>query len=273
MAEFNEDDKRKIEANNRYWAKRANKIQQELTNKSVEETEKQLIKYYQKSMRTVIADFEDTYDKLLATIDKGREPSPADLYKLDRYWKLQGELRQKLMKLGNKQATLLSREFEKHYFNIYNSISLPSQKAYSTLDDNAVKQMINQIWCADGKSWSQRVWNNIDKLQQALNDKLVNSVITGKKTTELKKLLQERFNISYRCADTLVRTELAHIQTEAAKKRYEDYGIQYIEVLVDVDDRTCDKCKALIGKKFPIHAAPPLPVHPNERCAIIPVID
>ena len=97
--------------------------------------------------------------------------------------------------------------------------------------------------------------------------------MTGKKTTELKNLLQERFNVSYRRADTLVRTELAHIQTEAAKKRYEDYGIQYIEVLVDADDRTCDECKALIGKKFPIHAAPPLPVHPNDRCTIIPVID
>lgn len=256
-----------------YWQDRQAAAQNNLTNKSVKETEKQLIKYYQKSMRTVIADFEDTYDKLLATIDKGREPSPADLYKLDRYWKLQGELRQKLMKLGNKQATLLSREFEKHYFNIYNSISLPSQKAYSTLDDNAVKQMINQIWCADGKSWSQRVWNNIDKLQQALNDKLVNSVVAGYKSGELKKILMNEFNVSFNRADSVVRTEMAHIQTQAAKKRYEDYGLQEVEIWADKDERRCDVCGKLHKKRYPIGAQVPIPAHPNCRCCIIPVVE
>ena len=80
--------------------------------------------------------------------------------------------------------------------------------------------MINQIWCADGKSWSNRVWKNTDKLQQALNDNLIHCVLTGKKTTELKNILQNDFNVSYHRADSIVRTEMAHIQTQAAQKRY-----------------------------------------------------
>jgi hypothetical protein len=77
--------------------------------------------------------------------------------------------------------------------------------------------MINRVWVADGKSWSERVWDNTEKLQQTLNDNLVHCLVAGKKTTDLKNLLQEQFNVSYNRADSLVRTEIAHIQTQAAQ--------------------------------------------------------
>lgn len=256
-----------------YWAQRMATAQDKVSKKKRKQIEKQMQKYYLAATRNVIDEFEATYNKLLATMEEGKQPTPADLYKLDKYWNLQGQLKRELDKLGNKQIALLNKQFESQFFDVYYSIALEGMNAFNTLDDAIVQQMINSVWVADGRTFSQRVWNNIDRLAETLNEQLIYTVVTGKKTTELKNLLQERFNISYRRADTLVRTELAHIQTEAAKKRYEDYGIQYIEVLVDADDRTCDKCKALIGKKFPIHAAPPLPVHPNERCAIVPVVD
>ena len=132
--------------------------------------------------------------------------------------------------------------------------------------------MINQIWVADGKTYSQRVWDNIGRLTETLNEELISCVVTGKKTSELKLKLQERFGVSYRRADTLVRTELVHIQTRAAEQRYKDYGIEMVEVLVDIDDRTCEECAALDGQVFPINAAPVLPLHPNERCCLVPVI-
>lgn len=256
-----------------YWQERMANAQNAISTKTTKQIEKQLRKYYAAAAKRTIEDFESTYNKLLAQKAEGKDITPADLYRLDKYWEAQRQLRQQLQKLGEKKISLLTKYFELNFFDIYNSIAIPGLKAFNTIDDKIVNQLINSVWVADGRTFSQRVWNNIDRLVETLNEQLVYTVVTGKKTTELKNLLQERFNISYRRADTLVRTELAHIQTEAAKKRYEDYGIQYIEVLVDADDRTCDECKALIGKKFPIHAAPPLPVHPNDRCAIIPVID
>ena len=256
-----------------YWQERMANAQNAISTKTTKQIEKQLRKYYAAAAKRTIEDFESTYNKLLAQKAEGKDITPADLYRLDKYWEAQRQLRQRLQKLGEKKISLLTKYFELNFFDIYNSIAIPGLKAFNTIDDKIVNQLINSVWVADGRTFSQRVWNNIDRLVETLNEQLVYTVVTGKKTTELKNLLQERFNISYRRADTLVRTELAHIQTEAAKKRYEDYGIQYIEVLVDADDRTCDECKALIGKKFPIHAAPPLPVHPNDRCAIIPVID
>ena len=263
-----------------YWGKRAAKTQNALTAQSVKDTEKQLIKYYGSAMRKTIGQFEKTYNKLLLSIEEGREPTPADLYKLDTYWSMQAQLREELTKLGDKQIVLLSKEFEKQFFDIYNSFSLPSTQAFNTINSSGATQLINEIWCADGKSWSTRVWNNTSKLQQALNDNLIHCVVTGKKTTELKEILQNEFGASYSRADTLVRTEMAHIQTVAAKRRYKDYGLEYYEILGN-EDNTCGgeevNCHKLHGKKFLLNEmktgenAPPF--HPNCKCCIAPVVE
>lgn len=110
-------------------------------------------------------------------------------------------------------------------------------------------------------------------LQTSLEEGLLECVVTGKKSSDLKKLLQERFNVSYNRADTLVRTEMAHIQTEAAKQRYSDYGIKQVEIWADPDERTCEVCGKLHKKKYPVGANIPIPAHPRCRCAIIPVIE
>ena len=258
---------------NKYWEKRIADTQNAITSKRIKQIEKQLQKYYVSAAKTAIRDFENVYDKILSQVEKGQEPTPALLYKLDKYWEAQGQLRRELEKLGNKQIALFTKYFELNYFDVYYSFSLEGRDTFNTLDKDAVNQLINVIWLADGKNWSDRIWDNTERLAQTLNEELVHCVITGKSTSALKEILQERFNISHRRADTLVRTEMAHLQTQAAQKRYKDYGIEYVEVLVDVDERTCDKCKALVGKKFRIDETPPLPVHPNERCALVPVID
>ena len=262
-----------------YWSKRIAKAQDRLTSKNTKKVEKQLTKYYVSAMESVIKEFEATYDKLKATMEAGKEPVPADLYKLDKYWKLQGQMRHELEKLGNRQAVLMSKAFETNYFEVYYSFALPGKEPFTTLDTAAAKQMINSIWCADGKSWSSRIWGNIQRLQDTLNDKLIECVVSGKKTTELKRILQEQFGASYSRADTLVRTEMAHIQTEAAKKRYQDYGLEEYEILGNEDD-SCGQhginCHELHGKKFKYSEmragvnAPPF--HPNCKCSIIPVI-
>lgn len=265
---------------NNYWAERTAKAQEKISTKSEKAIRKQLIKYYNSTMNRVIKDFENTYNKVLAQAAEGQEITPALLYRLDTYWQLQAQTRAELEKLGAKQIALLSKEFELNWFEIYYSISLPGERAFNTLDKSLVRQMINTIWCADGKSFSQRIWDNTNRLMETLNEGLLHVVASGKKTTELKKVLQERFGVSYSRANTLVRTELSHIQTVAAKQRYEDYGLTHYEILGN-DDDSCGNhsvdCHQMDGKKFLYSEmnvgvnAPPF--HPNCKCSIIPVID
>jgi SPP1 gp7 family putative phage head morphogenesis protein len=249
--------------------------QQAVANKSIKQVEKRLKKYYAEAAQRCITDFEDVYNKILATVAAGQQPTPADLYKLDKYWTAQAQLRNELQKLGDRKIKLLSEAFEANWFEVYYSIVIPNieERTFNTVDKNIVQQIINQIWCADGKSWSQRVWEDTQELAVMLEEQLVHCVATGKKTTELKNLLQERFGVSYSRADALVRTEITHIQTQAAQKRYEDYGIQEVEIWADEDDRRCEICGELHQKRYPMGAKVPIPAHPRCRCCIVPVVD
>lgn len=256
-----------------YWADRMAAAQSKLTAKNRKQIEKQLKKYYGQSMERVINDFEKVYNKVLFAVEEGKQPTPADLYKLDAYWQMQGQLRQELQKLGDKQISAMGKIFELNFFDIYYSIALEGHTAFNTISKESVIQMISAIWVADGKSWSQRIWEDTDRLAAVLNDQLIHCVATGKKTSELKTILQNEFNVGYNRADAIVRTELSHIQNTAAQKRYEDYGIQEVMVWADKDERRCEVCGQLHEKKYLISSQMPVPAHPRCRCSIIPVVD
>lgn len=256
----------------KYWEERNLNAQQAITEKNTKQIEKQLKKYYGNSMKRVISDFETVYNKLLLTAAEGKQPSPADLYKLDAYWQMQGQLKRELQKLGDKQISALSKIFEINFFDVYYSIGIPGQEAFNTISKEAAIQLINAIWVADAKSWSQRIWDNTERLVETLNESMVYCVVAGKKTTELKNLLQERFAVSYSRADALARTEIAHVQTQAAKQRYIDYGIEEVQVWADKDERRCPVCAKLHKKIYPVGGQMPIPAHPNCRCCVIPVV-
>lgn len=257
-----------------YWIERQAKAQNALTDRGIAATEKQLKKYYSQTMRHIISLFEITYNRVAeSAINNGREPTPADLYKLDTYWKLQGELAHELEKLGAKQEKLYSRNFMEHWQTIYKNVAIPGGEAFTHIDTEQARKMINAIWCADGQSWSNRIWKNTQKLQQALNEGLTDSVIAGVNPDKLKNRLMEEFNVSYNRADALVRTEMAHIQTTAAEQRYKDAGIEKVQVWAKEDERLCDICGKLHEKEYFLGEKLPIPAHTKCRCCIVPVID
>ena len=270
-----------------YWEKRMLDAQKKWTDKDIDAINKQLLHYFRVASSSIIKEFEAVYDKVLANAEEGKPITPADLYKLDRYYQMNAQLEKVLQNLGDKTSELLEKKFEQEYKHIYSSLATDedgktikasiSDKAFSTVDKEVAKQVANQIWCSDGKSWSQRIWKNLNNLQQTLNDGLIECVVTGKKTAELKKRLMERFNVTYNQAENLVRTEMAHIETQAALDRYKEHGRDKIRIIVDPDERTCDVCakwddkivnisEAHTGKTCP-------PFHPRCRCTIAAVVE
>ena len=69
-----------------YWIERQMTAKKKISEKTEADIKRQLSKYYSNAMKRTIADFEATCDKLLATVEEGRKPTPADLHKLDKYW-------------------------------------------------------------------------------------------------------------------------------------------------------------------------------------------
>lgn len=275
---------------NNYWAERQAKVQEALTRKNIKETEEQLNRYYASTLKKVLGSFKQVYTKYLLSIEEGKEPTPADLYKLDSYWQFQAQLKIELQKLGDKQSVLLAEQFVKQYTEIYEAVAIRGEVAFSTIDKKTALQMINEIWCADGKSWSSRIWGNMDRLQQALNENLTHILTTGISSSELKrnligqaldKMFEEKLAVptraefmkAYNRADSVVRTELAHIQTQSARNKYLDNGVREVEVWADKDERRCEVCGKLHQKRFPIGGQMPVPAHPRCRCCILPVIE
>lgn len=262
---------------NNYWYERMQRMHKAISDKTIDDIEKRLSKYYSRAMLRIIKDFEATYDKIIAAQEEGKPITPADLYKLDRYWQMQGQLKNELDELGNKEIVLLSEHFERQWQNIYDTTAVPANAVFTHISTDAAKSMINQIWLADGKNFSSRIWKNINKLTETLNEELVNCVVTGKKTTELKRQLINRFNVSYNQADTLVRTEVANIQVQASAQKSKDAGLDEYIFFADPDERTCPVCGKLHNKKFKYSEmkaginAPPM--HPRCRCDILSVVD
>ena len=269
-----------------YWKNRLFEAQKKWTDKDIDVINKILRHYYKIARENIVEDFEAVYDKVLAQAEEGKPITPADLYKLDKYYKMQAQLQDTLQKLGDRTCEVLAKKFGQEYKHIYSELAIDkegkaikastSDKKFSTIDEQGAKHIASQVWAADGKSWSERVWKNIGDLQRTLNEGLVDCVITGKKTTELKKKLMERFDVSYSRAETLVRTEMAHVETQAALDRYKSSGVEKVRIVVDPDEKTCKECskwddktinifEAQTGKNIP-------PFHPNCRCAIAPVV-
>jgi SPP1 gp7 family putative phage head morphogenesis protein len=256
-----------------YWSKRLLNAQEQIVNKSTKQIQEQLIKYYSDTLELTKGRYLNTYNKLLRTVGAGREPTPADLYKLDTYWQMSAQIRDELTNLGEKEIAYLNKQFMNVWQDLYNNLAIKDDTNFHHIDSNIVQQMINQIWCADGKSWSQRVWHNTNKLQEALNEGLIECVVAGASPRNLKDMLITEFNVSYNNADMLVRTEIAHIQTQSTQKRYEDAGIREVYVWADKDERRCDICGKLHEKRFLIGEQMPVPAHPRCRCRILPVIE
>ena len=265
-----------------YWANRQENELNKVSSLTEKTINSQLDKYYFSLMKQVMADFEATYDKIMS-VGVGNPVTVADLYKLDKYWQMQARLKELCEKLGNKEVELFSKNFEKQLDEIYQKAALPSDEAFVIPSESNAKQMINTIWCADGKTWSQRVWGNLQLLQETLNEQLIHIVVTGRTTRDLRIALMERFNVSRKQANMLIRTEIDHIQTASAAKRYQDSGLTRYQIL-GREEGSCTRgrkgsidCHEMDGKIFTYAEmkvgtnAPPF--HPNCRCRIKPVID
>lgn len=257
-----------------YWQERELKQRELQYDKTLAEYEAELKLKYQQSLKAVSRDIEKLYDELLASSADGTLLA-SDLYKYNRYFSLMKSLNKQLKALGGKEITITNQKLLDMY--AITSSSVGESIGFSgEFNQKAAKEVINSIWCADGKHWSDRIWQNKAQLQVALEKGLVDCVSRGVSKDELVKTLMETFNVGYRKADRIARTELSYVQNKAAMNKYEEAGLDEYEILAAHDERVCEKCKAMNGKRFKIKDMvvgenfPPF--HANDRCTILGVV-
>ncbi len=112
-----------------------------------------------------------------------------------------------------------------------------------------------------------------DEMAKKLKDTLTDSVIYNKSIHATAKEISESLNIGRSRAETIARTETMYAFNVASKTQYDRYGVEEVEWLTAYDERVCDECGPLNGKKFKRDEAPDCPLHPNCRCVLLPVIE
>ena len=261
-----------------YWTRRIDKQNESLYNKTLKETEKQLQRYYLYSQETIQKEIEILYDKLLSSSVDGTL-KVNDLYRYNRYFELMNTINKQLVLLGHKEIEVYKEKFLLMYDGVQRIISQEAPKVISKtfMAAETADEIVKSVWCADGKHWSDRVWDNKKALQQMIEKGLVDSVVRGVPKDEMVKSFQSVLGAGFNQADRIARTEMTFVQNQSTIERYKKAGIQRYKILSAKDDRTSDICKKQNGKVYEMDKAKAgvnmPPFHCNCRSTIIPVLE
>jgi len=214
-----------------------------------------------------MVEMEKLYLEVLETTDG--QILVSHLYQFNRYYELLNKITEELRKLGHLQTNIFRNAFENMYIK-NQAIIGASFHLNSEINYDEVEKAINDIWVNDGQNWSDRIWNDKAKLTEELREGLIDCLATGASPDKLTKRIMDSFGVSFHNAQTLARTELAHIQNASTINKYKKIGITKVKVLVDTN--CCEECTELKNTEFPIDQVPILPVHPNCKCTYMAVI-
>ena len=175
----------------------------------------------------------------------------------------------------NQLTALQNREvaslLEKVYNNTRVEVSSMLGRRFETTNSFQAQELINRA--DNGLTVSQRIWKNNKLVAERVNKDIGRLIYQGANPEEIKRAIAADFNISYNRADALFRTETSKFYNNAAIDSYKEAGLSEVEWLTEEDDRTCEICGPLDGKRYPINQPPVIPSHPRCRCTLLPVIE
>lgn len=154
------------------------------------------------------------------------------------------------MKLQMQQhAELLAAEFEggmteflhKSYGDQYYRTAFEIAKGtgvgsnLTQLDKRKVEALLKKPWAQDGKNFSDRIWDNKEKLVRELHRELAQNIIRGESPDKAIERLAKTMNVSRNQAGTLVLTELSAISSEAQRECFKELGVREFLVVETLD--------------------------------------
>lgn len=140
------------------------------------------------------------------------------------------------------------------------------------------KEFIDAVVNADfeGQTYSSRIWQNKEWVVNQLYNTIGKGIYEGTSVNKLGKEIKDIFGSSAYQSKRLVNTELARVVTLAQDEIYKDSGVvSKVMWTATLDDHTCSDCGNYDGKIFDIEDStkPMPPIHPNDRCCYIPVVE
>lgn len=206
--------------------------------------------------------------------------SASDLYRISRLKALNIQIQQQIELIAAFKEQGLSKTlqeiFEEGYYrNIFDFQQFTGVgSAFATLDTKAINAALSKPWTYDGEAFSARIWKDRDKLKYSLEKILTQGIIRGDSPDKTAKLISKETGAELSASRRLVLTESAAIAERASLESYKELGVDEIEILVTLDEKTCGTCGPLDGRHFPKSEAKAgvniPPFHPWCRCTTVP---
>jgi SPP1 gp7 family putative phage head morphogenesis protein len=157
------------------------------------------------------------------------------------------------------------------------------KKAGATVDDYFLRSAFNRPIHADAVGLLYtRAFNDLDGITKTMDQQisrvLAQGMIEGRGPMDIARKLADRVDgIGIVRARTLARTETIAAHAESTLNMFEEAGVEGVELEAEFttagDDAVCPECEDLEGEVYSIEEARGvIPVHPNCRCAFLPVV-
>lgn len=245
--------------NKSYWEERM-EIAFKLSEKQVG---KPLKKLYRKAFHNIQTELLNTW------LDMGKDGdvSQAALYQKNRMANLQALRSKELRRLGETSLQYLqislSEAVEQGSKDMDAFLGVAGKVSF--LDETVAKEIVNQNY--KGASFSERIWDDMDKLKTQIESSITKSALQGKDVRDVAKELQERMNVSYSSSKRITITETGRVFNEGCRQKAMERGYLSYRVLLEPD--ACEDCvNAFRGKHFNIKESV-LPGHPHCKCTML----
>ena len=175
---------------------------------------------------------------------------------IERLEAMKLQVRGEIEKLYNGRESGFESYLKNLYKDQYNRTAFQIAKGTGvatniySLNDKLVNTVIKKPWAPDGKNFSDRIWEDKDKLINTLHTEMTQAFIRGDSLEKLADKIAEKMKVSKSNASRLVYTESAAYSSRARLKSYQDLGIEKYEIVATLDNRTSDICQDMDGKVF-----------------------
>ena len=239
-----------------------------LKGKELKEFKWDLKEYADKARQSA---FSDTWEKELLNISAKVHVS--------RLEALKTQLRQQVEMLFAEQADVMQKSLGESYKSDYYHSAYEIQKGFNvgwdmpSIDQNVINTVLSKPWAPDGYNFSERIWNNKEKLLSELNTVMTQNIMTGAGPQKAIDTLAKKMNTSRSNAGRLVMTESAYFSSLGRQQCFKDLDVEKYEIVATLDGRTSETCRHLDGKVFDMKdfqagvTAPPFHVHCRSTTA------
>lgn len=179
-------------------------------------------------------------------------------YHISRLEALKLQTQQSLELMFGNQLDGIDSVMKQIYLGSYYHSAYEIQKGFrigwdiAGLNQSQIEKVISKPWAVDGKNFSERIWNNKEKLISELHTELTQNIMLGADPQKAIDNIAKKMNTSKYNAGRLVMTEEAYFSSAAQKDCFHDLGVEEYEIVATLDSHTSDICQSLDGKIFPM---------------------